>query len=34
VLRGRPWEDTGALRVENIVAVVSRGVVVQGTLPG
>lgn len=33
VLRGRPWEDTGALRVENIVAVVSRGVVVQGTLP-
>jgi imidazolonepropionase-like amidohydrolase len=34
VLRGRPWEDAGALRVENIVAVVSRGVVVQGTLPG
>ncbi|HEY0217677.1 MAG TPA: amidohydrolase family protein, partial [Cellulomonas sp.] len=34
VLRGRPWEDLDALRVENIVAVVSRGRVVAGALPG
>jgi imidazolonepropionase-like amidohydrolase len=33
VLRGRPWEDLDALRVENIVAVVSRGRVVAGELP-
>jgi len=33
VLRGRPWEDVDALRVENIVAVVSRGRVVAGALP-
>ncbi|GEL47249.1 amidohydrolase [Cellulomonas hominis] len=33
VLRGRPWEDVTALRVENIVAVVSRGRVVAGALP-
>lgn len=33
VLRGRPWEDADALRVENIVAVVSRGLLVAGELP-
>ncbi|CAN5388330.1 amidohydrolase family protein [soil metagenome] len=32
VLDGRPWEDIDALRVENIVAVVSRGRVVAGSL--
>lgn len=31
VLEGRPWEDIDALRVENIVAVVSRGRVVAGS---
>jgi imidazolonepropionase-like amidohydrolase len=34
VLRGRPWENLDSLRVENIVAVVSRGRVVAGALPG
>lgn len=33
VLRGRPWEDIDDLRVENIVAVVSRGHLVHGDLP-
>jgi len=33
VLKGRPWEDITQLRTENIVAVVSRGVVVFGELP-
>ncbi|HEY0374004.1 MAG TPA: amidohydrolase family protein, partial [Amnibacterium sp.] len=33
VLRRRPWEDLDALRIEEIVAVVSRGVVVAGALP-
>ncbi|MDA4894590.1 amidohydrolase family protein [Streptomyces sp. MS2A] len=33
VLRGRPWEDIEDLRVENIVAVVSRGRLVHGALP-
>lgn len=33
VLRRRPWEDLDALRVEEIVAVVSRGEVVAGALP-
>ncbi|WP_367276728.1 amidohydrolase family protein [Amnibacterium sp.] len=32
LLRRRPWEDLDALRVEEIVAVVSRGVVVAGAL--
>lgn len=34
VLRGRPWENIDDLRVENIVAVVSRGRLVHGDLPG
>ena len=34
VMKGRPWEDIDAMRVENIVAVVSRGAVVSGQLPG
>jgi imidazolonepropionase-like amidohydrolase len=33
VIKGRPWNDIGDLRLENIVAVVSRGVVVSGRLP-
>jgi imidazolonepropionase-like amidohydrolase len=33
VMKGRPWEDIDAMRVENIVAVVSRGSVVAGSLP-
>ncbi|MCS5732286.1 metal-dependent hydrolase family protein [Herbiconiux daphne] len=33
VLRGRPWEQIDALDTANIVAVVSRGRVVQGELP-
>lgn len=33
VVRGRPWEDIDQLTIENIVAVVARGVVVSGTLP-
>ncbi|MCA1307334.1 amidohydrolase family protein [Microbacterium esteraromaticum] len=33
VLRGRPWENIADLRVENIVAVVSRGRLVHGALP-
>jgi imidazolonepropionase-like amidohydrolase len=33
VLKGRPWEDITQLRTDNIVAVVSRGVVVFGELP-
>ncbi len=34
VIKGRPWENIEDLRTENIVAVVSRGRVVTGTLPG
>lgn len=33
VIRGRPWEDIDVLRPENLVAVVSRGVLVAGSLP-
>ena len=33
VLRGRPWERIEDLRLENLVAVVSRGRVVSGALP-
>ncbi len=33
VIKGRPWEQLDALRPENIVAVVSRGVVISGVLP-
>ena len=33
VVRGRPWEDIDQLSIENIVAVVARGVVVSGALP-
>lgn len=33
VVRGRPWEDLGALRPEHLVAVISRGEVVAGVLP-
>jgi imidazolonepropionase-like amidohydrolase len=33
VVRGRPWLDVADLRVEGIVAVVSRGKVVAGSLP-
>lgn len=33
VVRGRPWEDIDQLTIENIVAVVARGVVVSGSLP-
>lgn len=33
VIKGRPWENIDDLRVENIVAVVSRGSVVSGQLP-
>lgn len=33
VLRGAPWHDIDDLRVENIVAVVSRGRVIHGDLP-
>jgi imidazolonepropionase-like amidohydrolase len=34
VMRGRPWEDVSLLSPENIVAVVCRGQVVAGALPG
>ncbi len=34
VVRGRPWDDIDQLRQENIVAVVARGQLVSGTLPG
>ena len=34
VMKGRPWEDIDAMRTSNIVAVVSRGSVVSGSLPG
>lgn len=34
VMRGRPWEDPALLSVDNIVAVVCRGQVVAGGLPG
>ncbi len=34
VVQGRPWEDIDALRSENLVAVVSRGELISGTLPG
>jgi imidazolonepropionase-like amidohydrolase len=33
VVRGRPWLDVADLRVDGIVAVVSRGAVVAGSLP-
>jgi imidazolonepropionase-like amidohydrolase len=33
VMKGRPWNDIDDMRVENIVAVVSRGAVVFGELP-
>jgi imidazolonepropionase-like amidohydrolase len=33
VIAGRPWQDIRSLRLENIVAVVSRGEVVSGELP-
>jgi imidazolonepropionase-like amidohydrolase len=33
VIAGRPWEDIDVLRPENLVAVVSRGEVVSGSLP-
>jgi imidazolonepropionase-like amidohydrolase len=33
ILDGRPWEDIDSLRVENIIAVVSRGHVVSGSVP-
>lgn len=33
VVRGRPWEDIDQLTIDNIVAVVARGVVVSGALP-
>lgn len=33
VMSGAPWDTIGDLRTENIVAVVSRGVVVAGELP-
>lgn len=33
VVRGRPWQDIDQLTIENIVAVVARGVVVSGALP-
>lgn len=34
VLRGRPWEDAAAMSADNIVAVVCRGELVAGALPG
>jgi len=34
VVRGRPWRDLAELTPENIVAVVSRGTVLAGQLPG
>ncbi|HEY6738459.1 MAG TPA: amidohydrolase family protein, partial [Actinopolymorphaceae bacterium] len=33
VVRGRPWQDIGVLRPENLVAVVCRGRVVAGEVP-
>lgn len=33
VIKGRPWENIDDLRTDNIVAVVSRGIVVSGRLP-
>ena len=33
VLRGRPWTDPADASADNVVAVVSRGVLVAGTLP-
>ena len=33
VMRGRPWERIEDLRLDNIVAVISRGALVRGTLP-
>jgi imidazolonepropionase-like amidohydrolase len=32
VIDGKPWDDIGSLRVENIIAVISRGHVVAGTV--
>ncbi len=34
VVRGRPWEDASLLSADNIVAVVCRGQLVAGSLPG
>lgn len=34
IVRGRPWEDLGALRLESIVAVVVAGRALAGALPG
>lgn len=33
LIKGRPWEDIDVLRPENLVAVVSRGVLIAGSLP-
>jgi imidazolonepropionase-like amidohydrolase len=34
LMRGRPWEDASLFSADNIVAVVCRGQVVAGSLPG
>ncbi|MFT4210678.1 MAG: amidohydrolase family protein [Microbacterium sp.] len=34
IVRGRPWEDLGALTTDRLVAVVARGRVLSGVLPG
>jgi imidazolonepropionase-like amidohydrolase len=34
VMRGRPWLEAADLRTDQLVAVVSRGRLVAGTLPG
>ncbi len=34
VMRGRPWQEASALSADNVVAVVCRGQVVAGALPG
>jgi imidazolonepropionase-like amidohydrolase len=34
IVRGRPWEDLAALRPEHVVAVISRGALAAGALPG
>ena len=33
IVKGRPWENIEDLRLENLVAVVSRGVLASGRLP-
>ncbi len=33
IVRGRPWEDIDVLTAENVVAVVSRGLLVSGAIP-